>query len=49
MGESQLSNTNHVELTLGWTLYYDELNNMTCLGNICHAEFVCKHNETGKH
>ena len=40
---------NHVELTLGWIIYCDELNNTTWLGNMCHAELVCKHTETGKH
>ena len=39
----------HVELTLGWIIYCDELNNTTCLGHMCHVELMCKHTETGWH
>ena len=38
----------HVELTLGWIIFYDELNKTTYLGNMCYVEFVCKHTETGQ-
>ena len=39
----------HVGITMGRNICCDEPNNMTWLGNMCHAKLMCKHTETGRH